>query len=44
MAIADGGITSGADVDSGREALEPLDQVESGLGDAAHGIVKANGF
>ena len=40
MAVADGGITSGADVHGWRETFELLDQIESGLGDVAHGIVK----
>ena len=44
MPITYGGITGGANVHGGRETLEPFDQIESGLSDAAHGIVKANGF
>ena len=40
MAIANGGIASGADVHGWRETFELLDQIESGLGDVAHGIVK----
>ena len=32
------------DVHGWRETLEPLDEGESGWGDAAHGIVKGKGF
>jgi hypothetical protein len=39
MAVADGGVAGRADVDSGREALELLDEGESGWGDAAHWLV-----